>query len=63
MKNVTLIYPSRDEMSGTIWDFRHLCRLIKEKARVIILSMLVCLALAGAYLFTAPRIYSSRAVI
>lgn len=63
MKNVTLIYPSHDQMAGTIWDFRHLLRLMKEKALVIVLSTLVCVTLAGVYLFFAPRIYSSRAVI
>jgi capsular exopolysaccharide synthesis family protein len=63
MQNVTLIYPSRDRMSGTIWDFRHLCRLMKERAYIIILSTLVCMAVAIAYLIAAPRIYSSRAVI
>ena len=63
MKNVTLIYPSRDQMAGTIWDFRNLCRLIKERASIIVLSTVLCLALAGIYLFVAPRIYSSRAVI
>jgi capsular exopolysaccharide synthesis family protein len=50
-------------MAGTIWDFRHLLRLMKEKALVIVLSTLVCVTLAGVYLFFAPRIYSSRAVI
>jgi capsular exopolysaccharide synthesis family protein len=63
MKNVTLIYPSRDQMAGTVWDFSHLLRLLKEKARVIVLMTLVSVGLAAAYLFTAPRIYSSRAVI
>jgi capsular exopolysaccharide synthesis family protein len=50
-------------MAGTIWDFRHLCRLIKEKFRVIILCTIVCMALATGYLCIATRIYSSRAVI
>ena len=63
MKNVTLIYPSNDQMAGTIWDFHHLFRLMKERARVIVLSTLVCVCIAAAYLYTAPRIYSSRAVI
>jgi capsular exopolysaccharide synthesis family protein len=63
MKNVTLIYPSRDQMAGTIWDFTHLLGLIKEKSRVIALSTVVCVALAAAYLSFAARIYSSRAVI
>ena len=63
MKNVTLIYPSRDQMAGTIWDFRHLCRLMRAKIRLIALSILICMALAAAYLLVAPRIYSSRAVI
>ena len=40
MKNVTLIYPSRDQMAGTIWDFRHLLGLIKDKSRVIAISTL-----------------------
>ncbi|HEX4086687.1 MAG TPA: polysaccharide biosynthesis tyrosine autokinase [Chthoniobacteraceae bacterium] len=63
MKNVTLVYPSRDQMTGTIWDFRHLCALIRQKARIIILSVFAFLSLASVYLFIAPRIYSSRAVI
>ena len=63
MKNVTLIYPSRDQMAGTIWDFRHLCRLMRDKVRLIGLSTLICVAFAVAYLLVAPRIYSSRAVI
>jgi capsular exopolysaccharide synthesis family protein len=63
MNNPTRIYPSKEPMSGTIWDFRHLCRLIKNKSRIILLSTLVCLSLAAAYLCTATRIYSSRAVI
>jgi capsular exopolysaccharide synthesis family protein len=63
MKNVTLIYPTRDQMAGTLWDFRHLLRLMKEKAGVIALSTFVCIALAVVYLMLAPRIYSSRAVI
>jgi len=63
MKNVTLIYPTRDQMSGTIWDFRHLLRLLREKAGIIVLSTFICVALAGVYLVLAPRIYSSRAVI
>ena len=50
-------------MSGTIWDFRHLFRLIREKIGVIFLSTFACMALAAVYLVTAPRIYSSRAVI
>jgi capsular exopolysaccharide synthesis family protein len=50
-------------MSGTIWDFRHLYRLIREKFRVIVFSTLVCLSFAAAYLCVATRIYSSRAVI
>jgi len=50
-------------MAGTIWDFRHLARLIREKVRVIALSTILCVVLAVGYLFTAPRIYSSRAVI
>jgi capsular exopolysaccharide synthesis family protein len=50
-------------MAGTIWDFRHLGRLVKEKARIITLITLACVALAAAYLYMAPRIYSSRAVI
>jgi capsular exopolysaccharide synthesis family protein len=63
MKNVTLIYPSHDQMAGTIWDFHHLFRLMKQRARVIVLSTLVCVCLAAVYLYVAPRIYSSRAVI
>ena len=63
MKNVTLIYPSRDQMAGTIWDFRHLLGLIKDKSRVIAISTLICVALSAVYLSMAPRIYSSRAVI
>jgi len=63
MRNVTLIYPTRDQMAGTIWDFRQLFRLMKEKALVIILSTAVCVALAVIYLCVATRIYSSRAVI
>jgi len=63
MNNVTLIYPTRDQMAGTIWDFRHLMRLMRDKARVIVLSTFVCIALAIVYLCVAPRIYSSRAVI
>jgi capsular exopolysaccharide synthesis family protein len=63
MKNVTLIYPTRDQMSGSLWDFRQLLRLMQEKALVIVLSTFVCLCAAGIYLFVAPRIYSSRAVI
>jgi len=50
-------------MSGTIWDFRHLVRLLKEKAGIIVLSTFVCVGLAAVYLMLAPRIYSSRAVI
>jgi uncharacterized protein involved in exopolysaccharide biosynthesis len=50
-------------MAGTIWDFHHLFRLMKQRARVIVLSTLVCVGLAAAYLYVAPRIYSSRAVI
>jgi capsular exopolysaccharide synthesis family protein len=50
-------------MAGTVWDFRHLLRLMREKAPIIILSTIVCITLAVIYLFTAPRIYSSRAVI
>jgi capsular exopolysaccharide synthesis family protein len=50
-------------MAGTVWDFGHLFRLMKEKAGVIILSTLVCVGLAVAYLSVAPRIYSSRAVV
>ena len=63
MKNVALIYPSRDQMAGTIWDFRHLCRLMQEKVRLIVLSTVICVVIAGIYLVGAPRIYSSRAVI
>jgi capsular exopolysaccharide synthesis family protein len=63
MKNVTLIYPSHDQLAGTIWDFRHLFQLIREKAAVIILSTLFCVSIAAVYLWFAPRIYSSRAVI
>ena len=50
-------------MAGTIWDFRQLLRLVREKARVIALCTFLCVGLAVAYLFLAPRIYSSRAVI
>jgi capsular exopolysaccharide synthesis family protein len=50
-------------MAGTIWDFHNLWRLIREKSRIIIISTLACLGLASAYLFVAPRIYASRAVI
>jgi succinoglycan biosynthesis transport protein ExoP len=63
MNNVTLIYPTRDQMAGTIWDFRHLMRLMRDKAPILVLSTFVCIALAIVYLCFAPRIYSSRAVI
>lgn len=50
-------------MAGTVWDFRHLLRLMKENARVIVLCTLACLCLAAVYLWVAPRIYASRASI
>jgi succinoglycan biosynthesis transport protein ExoP len=50
-------------MAGTFMDFRHLLRLMREKAGILALSTIVCVALAVVYLMVAPRIYSSRAVI
>jgi capsular exopolysaccharide synthesis family protein len=50
-------------MAGTIWDFSHLLSLMRQRSRIIILSVLSCAALASVYLLLAPRIYSSRAVI
>ena len=50
-------------MAGTIWDFRQLMRLLKDKARIIIFTTLLCVTLAALYLCVAPRIYSSQAVL
>ena len=54
--------PSR-EASGSTFDFAYLCHLLLGKAWVIILSVVVVLCAAIAYLLKTPRIYESRAVV
>lgn len=45
------------------FDFAHLYHLMLSKAWVIILTVVLFLSVAGAYLLWAPKTYESRAVI
>jgi polysaccharide biosynthesis transport protein len=54
---------SSSDASGLTFDFGHFYHLLLSKAWVIILFVILCLGAAIAYIFWAPKIYSSRAVI
>ena len=51
------------DASGLTFDFAHLYHLLLSKAWVIILFVILSLGAAIAYLWWAPKIYASRAVI
>src|ERR1700716_3731911 len=51
------------DASRLTFDFSHLYHLLLSKAWVIILLVIFSLGAAIAYIWWAPKIYSSRAVI